>query len=273
MKSLFNFFSRTGDPNLNAEPNVRRIGDTSGGGGGGAEPPSAAEKASYGGGGGVIAGDTDGDGDEATVSTTTSGEGESKRAAMETPPTDDVCPICFENFDVPCRAPCGHWYCGTCILQYWNFSAALQPCTCPMCSQRITKLIPEASLHNRHEVEICKILRNVGDYNRLFVGGISGLMLKFLAIPLYMKRMSREMLNPDRPGVYLHEMRMVALLLAILYSMIPFDFLQIGRRNIVDVFDYSAFALSFILYLVGLYLHRRRLRNVRELAHIQAVRD
>lgn len=28
------------------------------------------------------------------------------------PPTDDCCPICFNNFVVPCRGPCGHWYCG-----------------------------------------------------------------------------------------------------------------------------------------------------------------
>lgn len=37
---------------------------------------------------------------------------ERKGSNMETPPTDDVCPICFGNFNVPCRAPCGHWYCG-----------------------------------------------------------------------------------------------------------------------------------------------------------------
>lgn len=66
---------------------------------------------------------------------------------------------------------------GSCILQYWNFSAALQPCKCPMCSQRITRLIPEASLYHRHQAEITKVLRSVRDYNRLFVGGISGFML------------------------------------------------------------------------------------------------
>ncbi|XP_042024773.1 uncharacterized protein LOC121771938 isoform X2 [Salvia splendens] len=99
---------------------------------------------------------------------------------------------------------------GSCILQYWNFSAALQPCKCPMCSQRITKLIPEASLYQRRQSEISKVIRSVGEYNRLFMGGISGFVLKFLAFPLYIKRTFRDMLNPDRPGVYLHEMRIVA---------------------------------------------------------------
>ncbi|KAK4378679.1 hypothetical protein RND71_000541 [Anisodus tanguticus] len=68
----------------------------------------------------------------------------------EKPPADDCCPICFGNFVVPCRGPCGHWYC--------------------------------------------------------------------------------------------------------------------GRQNVIDVFDYSAIALSSVLYLVGLYLRRRRFRHVREMA-------
>ncbi|KAL1539182.1 RING-type E3 ubiquitin transferase [Salvia divinorum] len=209
----------------------------------------------------------DGDSEEASTSD------ERERKLMESPPSDDVCPICFGNFVVPCRAPCGHWYCGSCILQYWNFSAALQPCKCPMCSQRITKLIPEASLYQRRQSEISKVLRSVGDYNRLFMGGISGFVLKFLAFPLYIKRTFREMLNPDRPGVYLHEMRIIAMFIGLLYSFVPFDFLRIGRGNIIDLFDYSAFALSFILYLVGLYLRWKRERNIRELVDMPEGRD
>ncbi|KAL2477549.1 RING/U-box superfamily protein [Forsythia ovata] len=192
-----------------------------------------------------------------------------KISTMETPPTDDVCPICFGSFNVPCRAPCGHWYCGGCILQYWNFSAALRPCKCPMCSQHITNLTPEPSLYRQHEAEVIQVLKNVGNYNRLFVGGISGLLPKMLAAPLYIKRMFRDMLNPDRPRLF--ELRMIALFLGILYSFSPFDFLRIGRWNVIDVFDYSAFALSFIFYLVGLVVQRRRVRNVRELAEIEAM--
>ncbi|KAK6156987.1 hypothetical protein DH2020_011235 [Rehmannia glutinosa] len=267
MKSLTRLFSKTRDTNPNLEFNFHRIGEASGGG----ETPEPEDTAQSGE-RETVAGAADGENDEA-LTPTTSGEGERKRELMEKPPTDDVCPICFGNFNVPCRAPCGHWYCGSCILQYWNFSAALQPCRCPMCLQRITKLMPEASFYQRREAEISKVIQNVGDYNRLFVGGISGFLLKFLAIPLYIKRMFREMLNPDRPGVYLHELRVLALFLGVLYSFIPLDFLRIGHRNIIDVFDYSAFALSFVLYLAGLYLRRRRLRNIRELVEMQADRD
>lgn len=32
------------------------------------------------------------------------------------PPIDDVCPICFDRFTIPCRTNCGHWYCGKFLL-------------------------------------------------------------------------------------------------------------------------------------------------------------
>ncbi|XP_057812343.1 uncharacterized protein LOC131026494 [Salvia miltiorrhiza] len=262
LKILSSLLSGTREPNPNMNPNPEPIYDDIGG-----ESPVTAASSS---------GEREtisGAGDDESNEASTSDERERKLATMEKPPSDDVCPICFGNFVVPCRSPCGHWYCGSCILQYWNFSAALQPCKCPMCSQRITKLIPEASLYHRRQSEISKVLQNVGDYNRLFVGGVSGFMLKFLAIPLYIKRMFREMLNPDRPGVYLHEMRIIAMLLGIIYSFVPFDFLRIGRANIIDLFDYSAFALSFTLYLVGLYLRWKRERNIRELVDMPEGHD
>ncbi|XP_055816283.1 uncharacterized protein LOC129885854 isoform X2 [Solanum dulcamara] len=182
------------------------------------------------------------------------------------PPTDDCCPICFGNFVVPCRGPCGHWYCGGCILQYWNYGAALQPCNCPMCSSKLTDLAPEASLYGQQDADVIEVLKKVRKYNRLFVGGTYGLMLKVLGLPFYMKRVFNEMLNPDRPGAHLNKLRIFAMFLGLLYTLSPFDFLRIGRQNVIDVFDYSAIALSSVLYLVGLYLRRRRFRHVREMA-------
>ncbi|KAM7478859.1 hypothetical protein LguiA_027072 [Lonicera macranthoides] len=174
------------------------------------------------------------------------GEMKKKRSSTDTPPTDDCCPICFGSFTVACRASCGHWYCelkenvteeGACILQYWNYGAALQPCKCPMCFRQITWLRPEASLYHQQEVEVTDVLKKVQKYNRLFVGGTYGLFLVFLGA---------------------------------LYTISPFDFLPTGRMmSAIDIFDYSAIALSFILYFVGLYLRRRRLQNARQLAIMQ----
>ncbi|XP_015061103.1 uncharacterized protein LOC107007121 isoform X2 [Solanum pennellii] len=130
----------------------------------------------------------------------------------EKPPTDDCCPICFGNFVVPCRGPCGHWYCGGCILQYWNYGAALQPCNCPMCSRKLTNLTPEASLYSQQDAEVIEVLKKVRKYNRLFIGGTYGLMLKVLGLPFYMKRVFNEMMNPDRPGAHLNKLRIFAII-------------------------------------------------------------
>ncbi|XAR56335.1 hypothetical protein NMG60_11036780 [Bertholletia excelsa] len=194
-------------------------------------------------------------------------EKERERRQLETPPDDDVCPICFGSFAVPCRAPCGHWFCGDCILQYWNHGAALKPCKCPMCSQQIIRLIPKASLDISQNV---KVLKDVQKYNRLFVGGIYGLFLKASELPLLVKRIFREMMDPDAHNDHLLKARIFAMLLGAFYSFFsPFQFLPTEGINTIDLFDRIAIALVFILHLVGLYWRRRRLQTVRRLAAAQ----
>uniref|UniRef100_A0A2P2K0S0 Uncharacterized protein MANES_15G143000 n=1 Tax=Rhizophora mucronata TaxID=61149 RepID=A0A2P2K0S0_RHIMU len=61
--------------------------------------------------------------DDSNSSNVTSGE-ERKAEADKNPgggnhggpPLDDCCPICFGTFTVPCKANCGHWYCGSSFL-------------------------------------------------------------------------------------------------------------------------------------------------------------
>ncbi|WCJ33765.1 RING/U-box superfamily protein [Euphorbia peplus] len=189
------------------------------------------------------------------------------------PPADDVCPICFGVFTVACRANCNHWFCGSCILQYWNYSAASKPCKCPMCASSITKLTPEASLCSRKEEEVTKVLELVNRYNRLFVGGALGLVQKVRESPLFIKRMFHQMMDPDRPESYLHEMRLCAMMLSVLYAATPFNFIPTGGLGIVRLFDYAAIALVLVLRLVGIYRRRRLTLRVRNLAAAQPLLD
>lgn len=41
-----------------------------------------------------------------------------KEIGGDAPPVDDCCPICFGDFIVPCKADCGHWYCGNLFLLF-----------------------------------------------------------------------------------------------------------------------------------------------------------
>ncbi|KAG7540471.1 Zinc finger C3HC4 RING-type [Arabidopsis thaliana x Arabidopsis arenosa] len=133
-----------------------------------------------------------------------------RQIESETPPEDDVCPICFGSFTVPCRGNCGHWYCGNCILQYWNYAAISRPCKCPMCVRHITKLSPEASLQERQEQEVKEVLDKVRRYNRLFVGGLTGFVQKVHELPFLMKRMVWHMMDTDVNNLYFHEVRIFA---------------------------------------------------------------
>ncbi|KAJ0252039.1 RING/U-box superfamily protein [Hirschfeldia incana] len=190
--------------------------------------------------------------------------GERKRES-ETPPDDDCCPICFGSFTVPCRGDCGHWYCGSCILQYWNYAAVSRPCKCPMCVRHITKLTPEASLQHRQEPEVKEVLAKIRRYNRLFVGGLTG-FVQVKELPLLMKRMVWHIMDPDNNNLHLNEVRFFAIFMSSLYTASEFDFIPTGGFRVVTVFEYSAIAMILILRLVGVYRRRRLAQRVRHVA-------
>ncbi|CAE6160763.1 unnamed protein product [Arabidopsis arenosa] len=189
-----------------------------------------------------------------------------RQTESETPPEDDVCPICFGSFTVPCRGNCGHWYCGNCILQYWNYAAISRPCKCPMCVRHITKLSPEASLQERQEQEVKEVLDKVRRYNRLFVGGLTGFVQKVHELPFLMKRMVWHMMDTDVNNLYFHEVRIFAMFMSTLYTAAEFNFIPTGGFRIVTVFDYAAIAMILILRIVGIYRRRRLAQQVRHLA-------
>ncbi|KAF8112338.1 hypothetical protein N665_0065s0109 [Sinapis alba] len=191
--------------------------------------------------------------------------GGERKTESETPPDDDCCPICFGSFTVPCRGDCGHWYCGSCILQYWNYAAVSRPCKCPMCVRHITKLTPEASLQERQEQEVKEVLAKIRRYNRLFVGGLTG-FVQVQELPLLMKRMVWHMMDPDTNNLYFNEVRIFAMLMSTLYTASEFNFIPTGGFRIVTVFDYGAIAMILILRLVGIYRRRRLAQRVRHVA-------
>ncbi|KAK8622286.1 hypothetical protein V6N13_117209 [Hibiscus sabdariffa] len=194
------------------------------------------------------------------------GFGWNKRLS-ESPPDDDCCPICFGSFTVPCRSDCGHWYCGTCILQFWNYSSASQPCKCPMCACNIVNLMPEATLQQQQQnQEVTEVLKSIQRYNLLFLGGARGYIQKVRELPFFIKRMFQGLMDPDTNDTYIAEMRLFAMLLSIIYQATRFDFIPTGGLGIGRVFDFSAMALVLILRLVGIYRRRRLMQRVRRLA-------
>ncbi|KAG4164793.1 hypothetical protein ERO13_A13G038000v2 [Gossypium hirsutum] len=201
-------------------------------------------------------------------------ESRGNKRFTETPPDDDCCPICFGSFTVPCRSNCGHWYCGSCILQFWNYSSASMPCKCPMCACKIVNLMPEASLQQQQDQEVTQVLKSVQRYNLLFVGGALGyIQQKLRQLPFFMKKIFQGLMDPDANDTYIAEMRLFAMLLSIIYRATPFDFLPTGGVGIGRVFDFSAITLVLILRLVGIYRRRQLMQRVRQVATVELLRE
>lgn len=200
-------------------------------------------------------------------------ESRGNKRFTETPPDDDCCPICFGSFTVPCRSNCGHWYCGSCILQFWNYSSESMPCKCPMCACKIVNLMPEASLQQQQDQEVTQVLKSVQRYNLLFVGGALGYIQKLRQLPFFMKKIFQGLMDPDANDTYIAEMRLFAMLLSIIYRATPFDFLPTGGVGIGRVFDFSAITLVLILRLVGIYRRRQLMQRVRQVATVELLRE
>ncbi|KAD4179450.1 hypothetical protein E3N88_28041 [Mikania micrantha] len=191
---------------------------------------------------------------------------ERKKDGGDTPPDDDCCPICFDNFSIACKTNCGHWFCANCILQFWTYRTVLQKCNCPICARPIGKLTPEASLLMMHEVEVVEVLKKVQRYNRLFQGGINGVIRKAFEVPNLFKRMLCGLMDPDRFRGNYYAMRSFALLMSCVYNIGSFDFIPTGELGVRRLFDLCAIALVVILCSVGICYRLVLRQRVRRLA-------
>ncbi|XP_073146507.1 uncharacterized protein [Henckelia pumila] len=186
-------------------------------------------------------------------------------------PVDDVCPICFDKFSVPCRTNCGHWFCAGCIMQFWMYRSSIQQCKCPLCCCIINNLAPETSQIVLPTDDDVEVLKKVRQYNGLSLGGMRGLFQKVLALPLLMSRIFRILIAPDGVRCIYYVMRFLGLLLALLYEMGEYEFIPTGGFGIERAFHVGASVLSGTLLVIGI-AYRCVLRcRARRLAMLQDV--
>ncbi|KAL0422269.1 UNVERIFIED_CONTAM: hypothetical protein Slati_3249800 [Sesamum latifolium] len=85
----------------------------------------------------------------------------------------------------------------SCILQFWLFRSSIKPCKCPLCSCRIVNLKPETSQLIQPPDDIVEVLKKVHQYNGLHISGLLGAFHRLLALPLFMGRVFRVLIDPD----------------------------------------------------------------------------
>ncbi|CAA0839009.1 RING/U-box superfamily protein [Striga hermonthica] len=179
----------------------------------------------------------------------------------ESPPADDVCPICFDRFSVPCRSNCGHWFCASCILQFWMLKSSVGPCKCPFCYTQIINLKPEASSPTHTPDDAIQVLKKVHQYNSLYVAGALGVFPRLLTVRLFMRRA----LEPDGLRCIYYGMRLLGLFLAFVYEKWEFEFVPTGGLGIQRTFDLCASLLILTLFFIGLghrFVLRGRVRRM-----------
>ncbi|KAL8225965.1 hypothetical protein R6Q57_018522 [Mikania cordata] len=174
---------------------------------------------------------------------------------MDGPPVNDCCSICHGNFHLPHQANCSHWYCGNCILQLWNHGSVLQPCKCTLCRRQITLLVPsQASSQLVHDPEASEILNSIQAYNRRFGSQSTGLGQRLQDLPFLLKRLFRELMDPQRSLPFVIKARVyLALILTAIYVLSPVDIIPEALFGVLGLLDDVIIALIFFLHVGTLY--------------------
>ncbi|KAG0579899.1 hypothetical protein M758_4G134100 [Ceratodon purpureus] len=176
-------------------------------------------------------------------------------ALMDAPPDNDCCSVCHDSFTLPCQANCAHWFCGDCILRVWQHSPVLQPCKCPICRRAITLLIPTEVLESQQQdPEVERIMRDIAKYNRIFGGGPVSLMERVRDMPLLLRRMVGELMDPQRAIPLVHRTRIIFfLVLLAVYVLSPLDVIPEGVLGLVGLLDDLLVIVMVLFYLAMLY--------------------
>ncbi|XP_065848267.1 uncharacterized protein [Euphorbia lathyris] len=174
---------------------------------------------------------------------------------MDEPPASDCCSVCHGRFKVPVQANCSHWFCGDCIMLVWHHGSAIQPCKCPLCRRQITLLVPGgASRRDRHSSEVAEVLQKIETYNRLFGGQTSGLFQRMQDLPFLLRRLMREMMDPQRTLPLVIRARVyIATILSAIYVLSPIDIIPEGILGIVGLLDDLLIALICFLHVAAIY--------------------
>ncbi|OMO69400.1 E3 ubiquitin-protein ligase [Corchorus capsularis] len=137
----------------------------------------------------------------------------------------------------------------------WHHGSTLQACKCPLCRRHITLLVPgEASLSERQNPAVAEILEKVEKYNRYFGGQSNGLIQRMQDLPFLLRRLLREMTDPQRTLPFVIRARVyLAMFLSAIYIFSPIDIIPEAVLGIVGLLDDLLIALVCFLHVAAIY--------------------
>ncbi|KAF8111232.1 hypothetical protein N665_0076s0219 [Sinapis alba] len=137
----------------------------------------------------------------------------------------------------------------------WRHGSTLQPCKCPLCRRPISLLVPtEDTIRNRSDSTVSEVLANLETYNRLFGGGSTSLVQRMQDLPFLLRRLLREMMDPQRTLPLVIRARVyIAMILSAVYIVSPIDIIPEGVLGVVGLLDDLLIALICFLHVAALY--------------------
>lgn len=140
-------------------------------------------------------------------------------------------------------------------MKVWHHGSAIQPCKCPICRRHINLIIPsDDTQHQRNNAEARPVLEKVERYNHLYGGGSRTLMQRIQDLPFFIRRLLRELMDPQRSLPLVFRARtMFAMVLSGLYVLSPIDIIPEGFLGFVGLLDDFLIVLVVFLHLATIY--------------------
>lgn len=178
--------------------------------------------------------------------------GQDRRTTNRQPPTNVQCPICITNTNFAIETNCGHVFCGTCIINYWQVSSNglfVTQMRCPMCRQALTCLLTMFTDAEMRSDDIASISRRVNEYNRKFSGLPRPFIEYIMELPTLLRHAISQLFSLDGLHIWYRIRVIFFIVIAVTYLLSPFDILPESVYGIIGLLDDI-----LIFFFVAIYI-------------------
>ncbi|XP_033736908.1 E3 ubiquitin-protein ligase RNF170-like [Pecten maximus] len=161
------------------------------------------------------------------------------------------CPICLGDLEYGVDTNCGHYFCGNCIIAYWQHGSWLGAVACPVCRQQVTLLLVAFTTeeNNNNSQEKQNILDEINSYNRRFSGQPRSIGEHLRDLPTLMRHFVGEFFSVGGL-IWMFRLRVIVCFgAALVYFISPLDIIPEAMFGIFGLLDDL-----FILLLLAIYI-------------------
>lgn len=180
--------------------------------------------------------------------------GEPLGSVVESTPTvSATCPICLAEARMPLQTNCSHYFCTSCLIEYWRHSGLgrLGAIRCPVCRGQVTVFLP--CFRPFPDASQTNLSQAINDYNRRFSGEPRPWIDYIRDLPTLLRHLSSEFVTLGGV-VYMLRIRIVlCFVAAIMYLVSPLDLIPEAFFGVLGFLDDLFVVLLLALYVSIIY--------------------